>query len=597
MKHKFPSVPDHTSDQNARRNAGQAIAAFVMALALTVGGAGTTILLATQPAGLTVAPAAVEWEAPAISLQPEKSASTEAASESTAEASASSAAAEETAPSQAPASSAAVPVTPTEAEVPASSTEPAAEAPVEEAPAAVPDETPAEPSAETPAADPMAGPAEENDHENALFPHFVQETAELAAEDPLSAPVETLEAEAAETPAASENGEAVASAGISDTNGTILLTPEEIRAALDAGTLDESSVSAQCLDSENGFLKWLWNLLFFVLLLFASLTSSVSILEIFVPNVMELSKGKINRKKSAVLGLIMILVILLLAIFGPGMNDYTYSGQDLSQKNFAPRVPGIEQFGILDGSEKMSTTTGTKIVNNYVEKGKDDVYYWFGSDLYGRDIWTRTWEGARVSLIIAVAAAVIDMVIGMSYGLVSGYFGGKVDMLMQRFLEIANGIPRLVIVTLLLLVLQPGMVTIIFALMLTEWVGMSRIARAEMLKLKDQEFVLASRTLGAGSFFIIFKEVLPNIIGPIITQVMFSIPTAIFTEAFLSFVGLGIPVPQCSLGSLISELYNSFTTHPYQIIPPIVVMSLLMLSFNLLADGLREALDPKMKSM
>ena len=271
-------------------------------------------------------------------------------------------------------------------------------------------------------------------------------------------------------------------------------------------------------------------------------------------------------KRSAVLGLILIVVIVLLAVFGPGMNSYTYSGQDLSQKNFAPRVPGIERLGILDGSEKMSTTTGSKSVNAYVEKGKDDVYYWFGSDLYGRDIWTRTWEGARVSLIIAVAAAVIDMVIGMSYGLISGYFGGRVDMVMQRFLEVANGIPRLVIVTLLLLVLQPGMVTIIFALMLTEWVGMSRIARAEMLKLKDQEFVLASRTLGAGSFFIIFKEVLPNIIGPIITQVMFSIPTAIFTEAFLSFVGLGIPVPQCSLGSLISELYNSFTTHPYQIL-------------------------------
>ena len=170
------------------------------------------------------------------------------------------------------------------------------------------------------------------------------------------------------------------------------------------------------------------------------------------------------RKKSAVLGLVMIIIILLLAVFGPGMNAYTYSGQDLSQKNFAPRVPGIEQFGILDGSEKMSTTTGTKIVNNYVEKGKDDVYYWFGSDLYGRDIWTRTWEGARVSLIIAVAAAVIDMLIGMSYGLISGYFGGKVDMLMQRFLEVANGIPRLVIVTLLLLVLQPGMITIILSL-------------------------------------------------------------------------------------------------------------------------------------
>lgn len=303
------------------------------------------------------------------------------------------------------------------------------------------------------------------------------------------------------------------------------------------------------------------------------------------------------RKASAVIGLILIILISLLAVVGPNMNDYTYSGQELSQKNLAPRIIALEKFGIFDGSEKMSTTTGTKIVNNYTEKGLTDVEYWFGSDNFGRDIWTRTWSGARVSLIIAVAAAIIDMVIGMSYGLISGYFGGKVDMVMQRFLEIANGIPRLVIVTLLLLVLQPGMLTIIFALMLTEWVGMSRIARAEMLKLKEQEFVLASRTLGAGNFFIIFKEVLPNIIGPIITQVMFSIPTAIFTEAFLSFVGLGIPVPQCSLGSLISDGFNSFTTHPYQIIPPIVVMALLMLSFNLVADGLREALDPKMKEM
>ena len=303
------------------------------------------------------------------------------------------------------------------------------------------------------------------------------------------------------------------------------------------------------------------------------------------------------RKVSAVIGLVLIILITLFAAIGPGMNEYTYSGQELSQKNFATRVKALEKFGIFNGDESMRTTTGSKTINYYVEKGLDDVEYWFGSDNFGRDIWTRTWEGARVSLIIAIAAAIIDMVIGMSYGLISGYFGGKVDIIMQRILEIANGIPRLVIVTLLLLVLQPGMLTIIFALMLTEWVGMSRIARAEMLKLKEQEFVLASRTLGAGNFFIIFKEVLPNIIGPIITQVMFSIPTAIFTEAFLSFVGLGIPVPQCSLGSLISEGFNSFTTHPYQIIPPIVVMALLMLSFNLVADGLREALDPKMKEM
>ncbi|MCD8370097.1 MAG: ABC transporter permease [Clostridiales bacterium] len=303
------------------------------------------------------------------------------------------------------------------------------------------------------------------------------------------------------------------------------------------------------------------------------------------------------RKGSAVFGLVMILLIACMAAVGPTMNEYTYSGQNLAQKNFAPRVRALEGLGIFNGDETMSTTTGSRTVNNYTDKGLNDVYYWFGSDNFGRDIWTRTWSGARVSLIIAVAAALIDMIIGMSYGLISGYFGGKVDMLMQRFLEVANGIPRLVIVTLLLLVLQPGMITIIFALMLTEWVGMSRIARAEMLKLKEQEFVLASRTLGAGDFFIIFREVLPNIIGPIITQVMFSIPTAIFTEAFLSFVGLGIPVPQCSLGSLISDGFNSFTTHPYQIVPPIIVMALLMLSFNLVADGLREALDPKFKEM
>lgn len=303
------------------------------------------------------------------------------------------------------------------------------------------------------------------------------------------------------------------------------------------------------------------------------------------------------RKTSAVIGLFLIIIISIFAAVGPGMNDFTYSDQYLSQKNFAPRVKALEKFGIFDGTETMKTTTRKTEVNYYQEKEMNDLYYWFGSDNFGRDIWTRTWSGARVSLIIAVAAALIDMIIGMSYGLISGYFGGKTDMLMQRFLEVANGIPRLVIVTLLLLVLKPGMLTIIFALMLTEWVGMSRIARAEMLKLKEQEFVLASRTLGANSFFIIFKEVLQNIIGPIITQVMFSIPTAIFTEAFLSFVGLGIPVPQCSLGSLISDGFNSFTTHSYQIIPPIIVMALLMLSFNLVADGLREALDPKLKEM
>ena len=301
--------------------------------------------------------------------------------------------------------------------------------------------------------------------------------------------------------------------------------------------------------------------------------------------------------KGALVSLVLIVLITFFAIFGPGMTGYSYAEQDLSQKNFAPRVPGLEKLGILNGNETMTTSTGSKIVNGYVKKGLDDVYYWFGSDTLGRDIWTRVWQGTRVSLGIALVSAVINMTIGMSYGLISGYFGGVVDSIMQRFAEINNGIPRLVICTLLLMVLKPGFGTIVLTLVITEWIGMSRIARAEMLKLKEQEFVLASRTLGSGSMRIIFREVLPNIIGQIITQLMFSIPTAIFTEAFLSFVGLGIPVPQCSLGSLISDAFNSFTTHPYQIIPPIVVLAVLMLSFNMLADGLREAFDPKMKEM
>ncbi|WP_320130499.1 ABC transporter permease [uncultured Sphaerochaeta sp.] len=308
-------------------------------------------------------------------------------------------------------------------------------------------------------------------------------------------------------------------------------------------------------------------------------------------------RTRFMANKSAVVSLVIILLIIFFAAFGPSMNSYSYSSQNLAQKNYAPRIAGLEKLGIFDGKETMSTTTGTKLINKYQENNDLSIHYWFGSDTLGRDIWTRTWTGTRVSLYIAFAAVLIDMIIGMSYGLVSGYFGGLVDSSMQRFAEIVNGIPRLVIVTLLMLILKPGLTTIIFALMITEWIGMSRIARAEMLNLKEREFVLASRTLGAGNFTIIFKEILPNIIGQIITQTMFSIPTAIFTEAFLSFVGLGIPVPQCSLGSLISSAFNSFTTHPYQIIPPILILAFLMLCFNMLADGLREALDPKMKEM
>ncbi len=308
------------------------------------------------------------------------------------------------------------------------------------------------------------------------------------------------------------------------------------------------------------------------------------------------------KNKGAVFGLVCIIIIIVMAIIGLDLNDSDFDTQIITHQNLPPRVPVIEKLGILDGSEKLNTSTGVLDQNKYIATdgsttGLEDTYYWFGTDVLGRDIFTRTWMGTRISLYISLVAVLIDMLFGLSYGLISGYYGGKIDNAMQRFAEILNGIPNLVVVTLLIIVLRPGLVTITFSLMITGWIGMSRIARAQMLKLKEQEFVLASRTLGAKNFFIIFREILPNIFGQIITTTMFSIPNAIFTEAFLAFIGLGVPAPMASLGLLISDAFKSFTTHPYMIIPPIVVLGLLMLSFNMLADGIRDAFDPKMKEM
>lgn len=294
-----------------------------------------------------------------------------------------------------------------------------------------------------------------------------------------------------------------------------------------------------------------------------------------------------SKNKGAVIGLIIISVVIFMAIVGPMISGRTYYTQDLANQGLPPRMPGLEKLGIMNGYEYGR--------NIYAEKGLDNVYYWFGTDTLGRDLFTRVWEGTRISLFIAFVAVIIDIIIGMSYGLISGYFGGKVDMVMQRFVEILNGIPTLVLVTLLGLVLPPGMSSIIFALMITGWIGMSRISRAEVLKLKEAEYILASRTLGAKHFSIIFKDILPNIFGQLITMAMFSVPSAIFTEAYLSFMGLGIPAPAASLGTLISDGYKSLTVHPYMIFSAIIVLALLMLSFNLFADGLRDAFDPNQK--
>ena len=289
------------------------------------------------------------------------------------------------------------------------------------------------------------------------------------------------------------------------------------------------------------------------------------------------------RNKFAVTGLILVSVIILFAIFAPIVSSYSYE-QIISVTD-------------SNGKEFIAKSLSPQLGSNDSQNFFADKTFLFGTDDMGRDLWTRVWQGARVSLIIAFVAILIDMIIGTSYGLISGYFGGVVDNILQRFIEIAGSIPTLVIISILAIFMEKGIGLVIASLLITEWIGMSKIARAECLKLKEREYVLASRTLGAGSFHIIFKQILPNTIGPIITQVMFSIPVAIFTEAFLSFVGVGIVLPQCSIGSLIEAGFNNITILPYQILPPICVLAILMLGFNLIGDGFREALAPKLEDM
>lgn len=298
---------------------------------------------------------------------------------------------------------------------------------------------------------------------------------------------------------------------------------------------------------------------------------------------------RFRSNKGAWISFLIILLIIVIAVIAPMLSPYSYREVQSQYSNLPPRIPGLERLGIFDGMQDG--------VNVYEAKNALDQYHFFGTDNLGRDIWTRVWQGTRISLIIAALAVVIDVCIGVIYGLVSGYFGGRLDMLMQRFTEILSSIPTLVVVTLMLVVMKPGLMSIIIALMLTGWINMSRIVRAQVLKLKDQEFVLAARTLGVGKWSIIFKEILPNSLGQIIITFMFSIPNAIFLEAFLAFVGLGVPAPMASLGSMINDGYKSAMMYPYMVAAPVVVLGLLMLGFNLFADGLRDAIDPQMKQM
>lgn len=270
---------------------------------------------------------------------------------------------------------------------------------------------------------------------------------------------------------------------------------------------------------------------------------------------------RLKENPVAIVALILLILMFLMAAFGPYLQPYDYAEQDFMSINNGP--------------------SGA---------------HWFGTDPLGRDIFVRAWMGARVSLLIAVVTAFINFTIGVFYGGVSGYRGGVIDNFMMRFIDVIFSIPSMLWIILLMVVMGSGIQTMILALSITGWGGMARLVRGQVLQLREMEFVMAAKTLGADSKRIIIKHLIPNSMGPIIINLTFAIPGAIFTEAFLSYIGLGLPVPTASWGTLANDGAQVLLVYPYQLFFPSMLISITMLGFNLLGDGLRDALDPKLRT-
>ncbi|ADL69562.1 diguanylate cyclase [Thermoanaerobacterium thermosaccharolyticum] len=269
---------------------------------------------------------------------------------------------------------------------------------------------------------------------------------------------------------------------------------------------------------------------------------------------------RLKMNKVAMASLVFLILLVLMAIFGPYMRPFDYAHQDLLNTN--------KPFSKV---------------------------HWFGTDYLGRDLFVRVWMGARVSLFIGVVIALLDAIIGVTYGGIAGYFGGQVDNIMMRIVDILYGIPYLILVILLMVVMGQGLWTIITAMVMTGWVGMARIVRGQVLQLKEQEFVLAAKTLGASPGRIILRHLIPNALGPIIVSMTFDVPNAIFSEAFLSYIGLGIRAPLASWGTLANDATQVLLMYPMQLFIPGFFISITMLAFNMLGDGLRDALDPRLR--
>lgn len=351
---------------------------------------------------------------------------------------------------------------------------------------------------------------------------------------------------------------------------------------------------------------------------------------------------RFRRKPTALAGLAIILALLIFSLFGPYFTKYSYSDQSLDLVNIPPY---LSVFEAEDGSCYFYITQSLKVVTvnkdgtlgrQLTRLGEDDKQkmiffdyngeqialfygmtpyvianpetrmimtrakvwnrsYILGTDTLGRDILTRLMYGTRVSLLVAFIAVLVNLVIGIIYGGISGYAGGSVDNVMMRIVDIISTIPLTLYVILIMVLLGSGLHSIIIAIGTVYWVDMARVVRGQVLMLKEQEFVVASKTIGSSTKTILMQHLIPNAMGSILVTVTMLIPSAIFMEAFLGYLGIGLQPPLASLGTMCNDATENLKTCPHQLFIPALVICLIMFAFNFVGDGLRDALDPKLK--
>lgn len=307
---------------------------------------------------------------------------------------------------------------------------------------------------------------------------------------------------------------------------------------------------------------------------------------------------KLFKNPLAVMSIIILTIVVLTIIIAPIIVPYSY--EEILSVN-GKRDKGAKNLAPFEYSE---------LEQQYIDNGGERFPHIFGTDEQCRDYFIRVVYGTRVSLIVGIFASLIVLIIGMIYGSISGYVGGKVDLIMMRVVDIIYSLPDLLIIILLSVVLNEvltfpagsllsklgtNMISIFIVFGTLYWVGMARLIRGQILSIKENEYILASRSIGAKPGRIIRKHILPNCLSVIIISTALQVPSAIFTESYLSFIGLGVKAPMPSLGSLANAAREGLQSYPYKLVFPAIVICLIVLSLNLLGDGLRDAFDPKLK--